>query len=245
MIQIKEIGNRGSLGEGRSFGLGFTFLKKINAENYETFFPYTACRDYINDFTYIENTKKPLNIAFGFKHTLTNYFDDKKTIILSVNTLHYNSGKVWGKFQEALNILKDNANNLQRLLNALEKKYIKTIKLSKVSVVNDVLIIEFDKFWFQNAAMISLYTLIIRTYFNISENDTKRFSFKKFIKHKPFITEDAMYVQNVWKYFYNYESLKDVVYQYDTTGLPYSVHDKGIDDFLKKQSNLVKQIPKQ
>lgn len=244
MITIKEIGKRTVLGEGRSFGLGFTFLKKIDAENYETFFPYTACRDYINDFTYIENTKNKLTRAYGFEHTLTNYFDDKKTILLSVNTLHYNGGQVWKKFQEALNILKENANNLQKLLNALERKYIKKIKLSKIKVVNDVLIIEFDKFWFQNAAMVSLYTLIIRTYFNISESDAKRFSFKNFIKHKPFIVEDSMYIQSVWAYFYNYESLKDVIYEYDTGGLPYSVHNKGIVAFLEKHSNLLKQIQK-
>ena len=55
MKQIEEKYKRSSLNEGRNFGLGFAVLKPVNKTKtkFETENAFTACRDYLNDFSYV------------------------------------------------------------------------------------------------------------------------------------------------------------------------------------------------
>ena len=63
---ITENYKRKELGEGRDHGLGFAFLKKNKKDDYETRNAFTACKDYLNDLIYVENTEREIDKIHGF-----------------------------------------------------------------------------------------------------------------------------------------------------------------------------------
>ena len=73
MKKIKELQKRSKLCEGRNYGVGFTILNKKGSK-FETYLPFTACRDYLNDFAYVESTKKEIGSIYGYNHKLLNCF---------------------------------------------------------------------------------------------------------------------------------------------------------------------------
>ena len=89
MKKIKELQKRSKLSEGRNFGVGFTILNKKGSK-FETYLPFTACRDYLNDFAYVESTKKEIGKIYGYDHKILNCFDNKNIVYFGVKTLHYN-----------------------------------------------------------------------------------------------------------------------------------------------------------
>ena len=108
MKKIKELQKRSSLSEGRDFGVGFTILNKKGSK-FKTYLPFTACRDYLNDFAYVESTKKEIGEIYGYNHKLLNCFDNKNIVYFGVNTLHRNNNNGnYGKFDELQNILINN-----------------------------------------------------------------------------------------------------------------------------------------
>ena len=72
MKKIKELQKRSKLNEGRNYGVGFTILNKKGSK-FETYLPFTACRDYLNDFAYVESTKKEIGEIYGYNHKLLNF----------------------------------------------------------------------------------------------------------------------------------------------------------------------------
>ena len=99
MKKIKELQERSKLNEGRDFGVGFTILNKKGSK-FETYLPFTACRDYLNDFAYVESTKKEIGQIYGYDHKLLNCFDNKNIVYFGVKTLHRNKKGNYDKFDE-------------------------------------------------------------------------------------------------------------------------------------------------
>ena len=189
MKKIKELQKRSSLGEGRSFGIGFTILNK-KKDNYETYLPFTACRDYLNDFSYVEYNKKEIGSIHGYNHKLLNCFENKRIFYLGINTLNFNHGGDWQHKKEALEKLINNYKLLETFLNAIESKT-KTKSRTKISLDEDTLIIKAPIYWSKSTALISVYTLFIRCFFNIEEKDFQK-SINDLMKdHKCFIGEDT------------------------------------------------------
>jgi len=52
-MQIDVLHKRNNLAEGRNFGMGFGFLKKLSNTKYKTIMPISPCKDYINDVLYL------------------------------------------------------------------------------------------------------------------------------------------------------------------------------------------------
>ena len=129
MKKIKELQKRSKLNEGRDFGVGFTILNKKGSK-FETYLPFTACRDYLNDFAYVESTKKEIGKIYGYNHKLLNCFDNKNIVYFGVNTLHYKGGNNYDKFNELQNILINNYKNLELFLNRIEDNLGVKIKTS-------------------------------------------------------------------------------------------------------------------
>ena len=129
MKKIKELQERSKLCEGRNFGVGFTILNKKGSK-FETYLPFTACRDYLNDFAYVESTKKEIGFIYGYNHELLNCFDNKKIVYFGVKALNYNSGGNYDKFDKLQDILINNYKNLELFLNKIEKDLDITIKTS-------------------------------------------------------------------------------------------------------------------
>jgi len=94
MKKIKELQKRSTLQEGRNFGIGFSILNKIG-NKFETYLPFTACRDYLNDFIFVEKFKTEIGTAYGYNHKILNCFENKRYFYIGVNTLHNNGGGNW------------------------------------------------------------------------------------------------------------------------------------------------------
>lgn len=238
MKKIEEKQKRSVLAEGRNFGIGFSILNKISKDKYETYLPFTACKDYLNDFSYVEWTKDEIGSIHGYNHKLLNCFDNKRLFYLGVNTLHYKSSGDWNKKDEATKILIDNKDNLQSFINKIEDKI--GICKSTITIDEDTLIFRSSVYWTKSTALISVFTLLIRCYFNIQLNDKDLIDQMK--EHKVFIDADSYmknstieFVENIGKYKYdkiNYESLGVVKTSAGT------VHNFGIVGYLSKMKNM-------
>lgn len=233
MKKIKELQKRSSLSEGRNYGIGFAVLKPVNSNNtqFETLNAFTACRDYLNDFSYVEYTKQTIGSIHGYNHQILNVFDNKRLFYLGVNTLHKNHGSTWDKKEEALNILVSNYKVLEKLLNKFEQN-IGIVSRSKITLDEDTLIIKAPIYWTKTTALISVYTLIIRCYFNVSDFTNE--NFEQILKeHKPFITDDSMYIKNCVKFYENPKLKYDQIDydNYDIKGA-HTIHNFGIAGYF-------------
>lgn len=238
MKKIKELQKRSELSEGRDYGVGFTILNKKGSK-FETYLPFTACRDYLNDFAYVESTKKEIGKIYGYNHKLLNCFDNKNIVYFGVNTLHYKSGNNYDKFDELQNILINNYENLQRFLNEIENLLNIKIKTS-IELDEDTLIIKCSKFWVKSTPLISVYTLLIRCYFNIEPLEGK--SILEILQNNvPFINTDSMMKKPCIDFYELYSNNKDkfINPDYESYDLvkenkPGLIHNFGIDGFIKK-----------
>lgn len=194
MKQIKILENpfpRRDLGEGRNYGLGFSLVKKVNEDKYIPLIPLTACKDYLNDIAHSEEYNSIHGSIYGFSYEHSNYFENDNTHgYLIVSPVHFNGGGEWDDFEYAKSLLFKNKLGLLRVLRYFEDKL--NIKRTEVFETVDyygvkVLMFKFDRFWMKETILISLYTLLIRYYFNYTDKNVSR---KRLFNHKPFIYED-------------------------------------------------------
>ena len=237
MKKIKELQKRSSLFEGRNYGVGFTILNKKGSK-FETYLPFTACRDYLNDFAYVESTKKEIGKIYGYDHKLLNCFDKKNIVYFGVKTLHKNRGGKYNKFDECQSKLINNYKNLELFLNRIEDELGIKIK-TKIELDEDVLIIKCSKFWVKSTPLISVYTLLIRCYFN---TDLEGNSIVDILKNNiPFINADSMMKKSCIDFYELYLDNKSKFinpdyngYGLEHQGNPGLIHNFGIDGFIKK-----------
>jgi len=237
MKKIKELQQRSKLSEGRNYGVGFTILNKKGSK-FETYLPFTACRDYLNDFAYVESTKKEIGKIYGYNHKLLNCFDKKNIVYFGVNTLHYKYGNKYDKFDKLQNILINNYKNLERFLNEIENLLNIKIKTS-IELDEDTLIIKCSKFWVKSTPLISVYTLLIRCYFNSDLIESPIINILK--NNKPFIDADSMMKKPCIDFYELYMNNKSKFINPDYKGYglvkegnPVLIHSFGIDGFIKK-----------
>ena len=238
MKKIKDLQKRSKLCEGRDFGVGFTILNKKGSK-FETYLPFTACRDYLNDFAYVESTKKEIGQIYGYDHKLLNCFDNKNIVYFGVNTLHYKGGNHYVKFDELQNILINNYKNLELFLNRIEDNLGVKIK-SSIELDEDTLIIKCSKFWVKSTPLISVYTLLIRCYFNIDPIGNQ-FTSNILKDNIPFINDDSMMKKPCIDFYELYLKNKSKFINPDYNGYglvednnPGLIHNFGIDGFIKK-----------
>ena len=238
MKQIKELQKRSKLCEGRNYGVGFTILNKKGSK-FETYLPFTACRDYLNDFAYVESTKKEIGEIYGYNHKLLKCFDKKNIVYFGVKALNYNNNNGnYDKFDECQKTLVDNYKNLQLFLNEIEAQLDIKIKTS-IELDEDTLIIKCSKFWVKSTPLISVYTLLIRCYFNIKTNDKPIIDILK--DNIPFINDDSMMKKPCIDFYEMYLNNKSKFINPDYNGYglvkdnnPGLIHNFGIDGFIKK-----------
>ena len=237
MKKIKELQQRSKLCEGRDFGVGFTILNKKGSK-FETYLPFTACRDYLNDFAYVESTKKEIGNIYGYDHKLLNCFDKKNIVYFGVKTLHRNKEGNYDKFDECQSKLINNYIHLEIFLNKIETDLNIKIK-TRIELDEDTLIIKCSKFWVKSTPLISVYTLLIRCYFN---TDLEGNSIVDILKNNvPFINDDSMMKKPCIDFYEMYLNNKDKfinpnynVYGLVKEGEPSLIHNFGIDGFIKK-----------
>jgi hypothetical protein len=234
MKKITELQKRNELGEGRDFGIGFSILNKIG-KVFETYLPFTACRDYLNDFIFVEDCGKEIGEAYGYTHKLLNCFKKKRFFFLGVNTLHKNKDNgLWDKKEEAELILINNYKNLESFINKIELdlglKSKTTIELDE-----DTLIFRIPIYWSKKTPLISVYTLLIRCFFNIKNDFVVTEDNLK--NHKTFIQDDTYFSASCAKFYQNIGKVKYDKFDYKDYDVVYTkwstVHNFGIQGFLK------------
>lgn len=238
MKKIKELQKRSKLGEGRNYGVGFTILNKKGSK-FETYLPFTACRDYLNDFTYVESTKKEIGKIYGYDHKLLNCFDKKNIVYFGVKALHRNDQGKYDKFDELQSKLIDNYKELEHFLNRIETDLDIKIK-TKIEVDEDTLIIKCSKFWVKSTPLISVYTLLIRCYFNIDLTENK-LTIDNLKENVPFINADSMMKKPCIDFYELYFNNKNKFINPDYNGYglvkdnnPGLIHNFGIAGFINK-----------
>lgn len=238
MKKIKEIQKRSKLQEGRDFGVGFSILNKIK-NNFKTYLPFTACRDYFNDFIFVESKKTEIGNIYGYNHKLLNCFNNKRFFYLGVNTLNYSDGRDWSKRKDAELLLCSNYKNLEYFLNKIEEK-LKLKSKTTIELDEETLIIKVPSYWRKSTPLISAYTLLIRCFFNIEDD----FEFNEdFInKHKPFIDSDTYFMKTCIEFIGAIGVVKFDKVNYELYKVVYTdknkVHNFGIQGFLAKIKQL-------
>jgi len=237
MKKIKELQERKTLGEGRNYGTGFSILNKIDDDKYETYLPFTACRDYLNDFAFCEEKKVEIGNACEYNHKVLNCFDGKTEFYFGINTLHNQSGSNWNKYDEHSKLLKNNYKNLEILLNRIEELLNLPMK-SSIELDEETLIITTPIYWSQNGPLISAYTLLIRCFFNITDKMVNMSLDEIFKTHKPFIQADGYMFKNLQGFYSQILKDKSVFenINYEKYNIPpnTTVHNFGIGGLLIK-----------
>lgn len=239
MKKIEELQDRKSLSEGRNFGIGFSILKPNSiSTKFKTYLPFTACRDYLNDFTYVESTKKEIGQVYGYDHKLLNCFNNKRFFYFGVNTLNYNHSGSWNEKEKATKILINNYKNLELFLNKIENKIELFKSRTTIRLDEDTLIIKSPSYWNKSTALISVYTLFIRCAFNInfSENDEVLKSFKD---NKCFINADSMMKKPCINFLEltNYKKISNIDYDEINIKSSNQIHNFGISGYFLKFKN--------
>lgn len=206
MVILKQ--KRSDLGEGRTYGIGFSILKK-DKKNYETIMPFTACKDYLNDVVNIENTGcSDYNEIYGFEHDFTGVFKNKRFFYLSFCSVN-NYGS--GVFKIPDTVLSKNIENLISNINKLESfinlfksrtsfKSLEVIECEESSALDgrNCYVLRVPMFWFKNRFNLGLLTLLIRLSFDkkidsleikktyLASDLTFTSTFNKFLKLKNF-----------------------------------------------------------
>lgn len=222
--------DRKKLAEGRSYGFGFSFLKK-QGDDYESLMAFTACKDYLNDFVYVESTGKALGVVFGFKHEYVNYLNTTDYIYLGVKPLHYNHGtSKYKEYDSTLELLKTNNTLLIKFINQLEDLINIKQHTEFENYLDDTLILKLSKEWFEFPFLISLVTLFIRCYINVTEKEVNAglISVLSDKSRKAYMSVDDMMKNNICLLVNSeyVEQLRD--YKYVDNVSPGTVHNYGI-----------------
>ena len=238
---IIEKYKRASLNEGRQYGLGYAILKKVS-NNYETCNAFSACKDYLNDLVYIENTGLTITkTVHGFSHKQQDIFKGNRYFYLGVCPIDYKSSTEWNLFKECTKILLNNFKYLLLHINKLEDHLNLGKSRTTIETIDDIqdhnnkaIIFKVPKYWSKNPILLSLYTLFIRCTFHIEGNvkldkllhkDTLPFlSSDNYLKKE---LNEILNVKNIKKYFNIYE------YNMDIKSLS-NIHNYGISSWLKK-----------
>ncbi len=188
---LEEPFSRIELGEGRDYGIGFSLIKKVGNNKYQPLIPLSACKDYLNDIVHSEEYNSVHGCVYGFEYSHSNYFEkDNKHGYLMVAPVHYNNGEEWSKYGEAERWFFGNKTGILKVLRYFEDRLgLKRTEIFETTNYDGdkVFMFKFDRFWMKETILISLYTLLIRYYFNYTDKNISR---KRLVEHKPFIDED-------------------------------------------------------
>lgn len=165
-ITIKEVQLRSKLDEGRSSGIGYGFLKKIDESTFETVNAISPCKDYLCEVILTENTglgSSGCGLVYPKKNDL---FSGKKAYLAALvqksKSGYYQDYNQNGGYEADKKLLKDNYANTAKFLNYFEEKLGFKEKTEVKEANDDMYLIEMPVEWGQSLHAASLYTLLHR-----------------------------------------------------------------------------------
>ncbi len=238
--------SRSDLNEGRDYGIGFSVLKADSANNLKPLFPFTACKDYLNDFIYVEKSEKNIDKIYGFKHEFMNYFQNKKRLILGVAPLMYTNGGtsseedyIWEDYDDCSSYFINNSENFINVLHYIEIMMNGTSKLTKLlGVVDYTWVLELNPIWKTTGPAISFFTLFARCYFNFKDSP----SIENIKAHTPYIMDDQMMKINILDILDNLDITEnifntDLYLEQNKESSSTTIHNLGVSTFYNTIKN--------
>lgn len=233
--------NRSKLAEGRNYGFGFSILKKVDDKTYEALMPFTACKDYLNDFIYVETTKKPLGIIYGFKHEYTGVFEDQEYFYLGYKSVDKNKSSGWDKLNETKELIVSNYTNVIKFFNKLEEFLDMSDRTEFESLEEDTVILKVPMYWTKYTFLISVYLLYIRCFSNVTEEELELDIIKLInADRKAYLNVDDMLYKASVKWVSKEYLDKIFDYSYPNNPSGSQIHNYGISGRVQELSASIK-----
>jgi hypothetical protein len=176
--------SRNPLHEGRSTGLAYALLKKIDDNTFETISPFSCCKDYLNDVIYTENTGVTMN-ACGLKTLPKTGILEEDYIYMGLTCLYtkdspyseYNliyNNKLRRNRTQDLKFLRENLQTVIKPLNEIERLgdlELSTIYSAKCSDdKSEYYIVKLSSYWGKSGVLISLASGLLRLGMQYNDN---------------------------------------------------------------------------
>lgn len=156
---------RNKYGEGRSWGMGFTFLKKISDTEFTATEDFTCCKDFLNERFFTEHTNLRDEIYSYITEKKEGYFDND-VVYMGIKILPRNNDITYKyherEFKTDVELLNKNYKQLEKFMNYIDNissfKYPTTI----VKKPDDIFVVSFSKEWTDSSYLISLFSFLLR-----------------------------------------------------------------------------------
>lgn len=154
--------DRAVLNEGKNYGVGFSFCKKIDNTTFVNCYPQSCCKDYLSDCVFSEITGKPYS-AHGLHSSKQNLFvDGNAYLAMSILKRGARNPVEYENYKRDCDALNTNYENIVKLLNWFEKKLKLKIKTKIIKIKDNLFILVVPLFWVGGTYLISLYSLLAR-----------------------------------------------------------------------------------
>lgn len=170
-IHVKCDYKRKDLTEGRRYQIGFAFGARTGENKYTLCQAISACKDYLNDVVLAENFGYEFE-AYGYSCHKQGVFDNGVHLFFSVlkeSGIHCNYSEV--SWSEDVVELEQRYKKMQDCLNRFESK----LHLDQITTIEKVeenlYVAHLSSFWIQNPYYISLYSLMLRSLFRVTDYD--------------------------------------------------------------------------
>lgn len=156
--------DRRSLYEGRTYGLGFAFVKQLDDTTFETVHSPSTCKDYLNDVVCAERFGVDIDV-FGAKVKPIGLFKDNNPLLL-VKALSdsdgYNDNDRLLLIEETKKTLEAKIDYIVSIMQFVDSLFKLEQKTSCIRIRKGTYILILPKFYVKYSYLISLYSLIFR-----------------------------------------------------------------------------------
>jgi hypothetical protein len=167
---------RKTYGEGRNWGMGFTFLKKDSKNNFTATEDFTCCKDFLNERFFTEHTNIRDEIFSYITEKKEGYFDNA-IVYMGIKILPRRGDTTYNyahrEFKTDVDILNKNYKQLQKFMNYINDisgfKYPITI----VKKPNNIFVVSFSKEWTDSSYLVSLISFLLRVGMFYNDEDYK------------------------------------------------------------------------
>lgn len=217
---------RTSLAEGRSCGIGFGFLKKVNEDFFKGVVPVSPCKDYCNDVVWSETTGRKLSV-YGCNTEKFGCFDTHAHMAVQVCGDKY--GYKHSRFDIETKALIDNLDKTKALLNKIEEMLGVKERTEVAKVEDNLVYAKIPLEWVSSTWATSMWAFLFRNFIYAADEDP----FKALEKSQD--TNDRL----------NYKTVIKMIEKFKTDGFPkqnmdaisgYSVHGAGIISYSQSYS---------
>jgi len=169
-LVIKDLSKgRKSLVEGRSYGVGFSLLKKVGDGEYEMYSPISACKDFLNEHIHSEVTGSQA-YKYGLTTVKVDLFDNGTYLITQVLPYQHDPSQYHNNVPQEINaeLVIQGLNKIEDLLG---------IEHSTIEFTNEKqTCYNLNPLWSKSYQAISFVSLLVRIFHYYEGQEIKEFN---------------------------------------------------------------------